>query len=69
VGFLATPNTIEPPWVLAMAEYDVQKLPGMPTRADLNLVSMPSVLDCRADKRSLISLVLRLLDQFFQQQT
>ncbi len=43
MGFLATPNTIEPPWVLAMAEYDVQKLPGMPTRADLNLVSMPSV--------------------------
>ena len=35
-----------------MAEYDSQKLPGMPPRADLNSVSMPSVLDCRAEKRS-----------------
>jgi len=37
---------------LAMAAYDAQKLPGMPPRADLNSVSMPSVLDCREEKMS-----------------
>ncbi|MDZ4122664.1 MAG: hypothetical protein U1E02_00565, partial [Hydrogenophaga sp.] len=41
-----------PPCVLANAEYDSQKLPGNPPRADLNSVSMPSVLDWRAENRS-----------------
>ena len=43
--FSATPSTMLPPCVLANAEYDSQKLPGKPPRADLNSVSMPSVLD------------------------
>ena len=47
MAFSAAPSKMVPPWVLAMAEYDSQKLPGMSPRADLN-----SVLDCRAEKRS-----------------
>ena len=52
MGFSAIPNTMVLPGVFVIAEYDFQKLPGMPPRADLNSVSMPSVLDCRAEKRS-----------------
>lgn len=46
-----------------MAADDFQKLPGMPPRADLNSVPMPSVLDCSAVKR--LSWSMGLLIHFF----
>lgn len=52
MGFSVTTKAMVPRRMLEMAERDYRKLPGMPPLSDLTSVSIPSVLDCRAEKWS-----------------